>query len=329
LHPPAVRIIVAGMKTLSLPSGDRIPALGLGTWKSKPGEVETAVDTAIRCGYRHIDCAPIYGNEREVGAAIARCIAEGVVTRDELWITSKLWNDRHEPAEVLPALRETLADLGLAHIDLFLIHWPVAHRRGIVVPDEPGGFVPPDELPFTATWTGMEAAVDAGLARNIGVSNFSVPKLETLLASARIRPAVDQVEMHPYLQQPALLEFCGAHGIAVTAYSPLGSPDRPPHFKADGEPVLLADPAVLAIAARHGVTPAQVLIAWALQRGTVVIPKSVSPERIRQNLEAANLQLDAAEMRALDGLDRRRRYVDGSFWATPGSPHSLASLWDA
>jgi len=173
----------------------------------------------------------------------------------------------------------------------------------------------------------MEQLVDAGLTRHVGVSNFGPRNLEELLSGARIAPEMNQLELHPYLQQDELLALCRSRGVHVTAYSPLGSLDRPATMKGKGEPVLLEDPTVAAIATRHQATPAQVLIAWALQRGTAVIPKSVRPERLRENLAAAELELSADDMRQLAALDRGRRYVDGSFWAIPGSPYALADVW--
>ena len=306
-----------------------MPPIGLGTWKSAPGEVGAAVEAALRLGYRHVDCAAIYGNEKEVGAALARCFADGVVTRDEVWITSKLWNDRHDPDDVVPALRETLADLQLEQLDLYLIHWPVALRKGVLVPESAADMLTLDQMPLTETWKGMEAAVELGLTRQIGVSNFSMPKLEALFDAARIKPAVDQVEMHPYLQQNELLGWCKSREVAVTAYSPLGSPDRPANMRAADAPVLLRDPTIRAIAERHGATPAQVLIAWALARGTSVIPKSVRAERLAENLAARDVALTELDLREITTLDCGRRYVDGAFWALPGSGYTVASLWDA
>lgn len=311
------------MKTIELSSGDRFAALGLGTWKSAPGEVGAAVTSALEAGYRHVDCARIYGNEAEIGAALAA----SPVARDDLWITSKLWNTHHAPADVRPAVEQTLADLGVDHLDLYLVHWPVAMRKGAAVPLEAGDLIDLAELPLADTWAAMESLVDAGLCRNIGVSNFSAAKLEALCDGARIRPAMNQVELHPYLQQRGLLETCKSLGVAVTAYSPLGSRDRPAALAADA-PVLLEDPAVAAIAERRGATPAQVLIAWALERGTAVIPKSVNPARIAENLAAADVSLDAADMAELAELDRELRYVDGSFWAVEGSSYTVESLWD-
>ena len=305
-----------------------MPVLGLGTWNSAPGEVGAAVAQALGMGYRHLDCAPIYGNEAEIGAALHEAFAAGVVRREELFVTSKLWNDRHAPDDVLPALRRSLADLRLDQIDLFLIHWPVAHRRGVMFPQSASDFIPLERLPLVETWKGMEAAVAAGLARDIGVSNFSARKLEELAGAARIRPAVNQVELHPYLAQRELVEACRRHRVVVTAYSPLGSRARPETLRQEGEPVLLEDPQVRAVADRSGATPAQVLLAWGLQRGTAVIPKSVHPQRLAENLAAAALVLSKEDMRSLDALDRGRRYVDGSFWALPGSPYTLSGLWD-
>ena len=318
----------AAVKRIELNNGASMPAFGLGTWKSKPGEVGRAVVEAVKAGYRHIDCAWIYGNEAEIGEALAGLFDEGVVQRDDLWVTSKLWNNRHAPADVEPGIRETLEALKLERLDLYLMHWPVALRREVVLPAEASDLIPLPQAPLADTWAAMENLVDAGLTRCIGVSNFSVPKLRALLEHARIPPANNQIELHPYLRQAAMLEFCREANIAVTAYSPLGSRDRVAALKTEGEPVLLEDPAVAAIAEAHGVSPAQVLIAWALTRGTMVIPKSVDPGRIRQNLAATSIELRAEDMASLDALDRHRRYVDGRFWSSHGGPYSLSALWD-
>jgi len=315
-------------KTLTLSNGAEIPAFGLGTWKSKPGEVRAAVLEAIRAGYRHVDCAWIYGNEPEVGEALSELFDGGEVARDDVWVTSKLWNDRHAPEDVEPALRETLDHLGLERLDLYLIHWPVALKKGVMVARSPDDQRSLEDVPLTETWSAMEALVDAGLCRSIGVSNFSAVKLGRVLDAARIPPAMNQVEMHPYLAQDDLLTYCKDRGVAVTAYSPLGSRDRPASLKADDEPVLLEDPAIEVVAAKHDASPAQVLIAWALARGTAVIPKSVNAERIRQNLAATELTLDEEDLERIAELDRHRRYVDGAFWALEGGPYTVAGLWD-
>jgi alcohol dehydrogenase (NADP+) len=299
-----------------------MPALGLGTWKAAPGEVGQAVGTALELGYRHIDCAAIYGNEAEIGAALAGALSSGVVRREQLWITSKLWNDCHAPEQVRPALERTLADLQLDQLDLYLIHWPVVHTRGVLMPSQASDQIPLAQLPLEQTWSAMEALVDAGLVRHIGVSNSSAAKLAALLPHCRIRPAMNQIERHPWLQQHDLLAFCYQHGIAVTAYSPLGSP------AAGGPAPLLNEPTIKAIAAGHGASSAQVLLAWGIACGTTVIPKSVQRERLAANLAAAQLQLSPEELAQINALDRHHRFVDGSFWELPGGPYTRANLWD-
>lgn len=316
------------MQTKQFANGDRMPVLGLGTWKSAPGDAYGAVKAALRVGYRHIDCAPIYGNEAEVGKALSESFAEGIVSREEVWVTSKLWNSAHAPEDVRPGLEQTLADLQLEYLDLYLIHWPVALKPGKKLPESGADFVSLDELPLASTWTAMEPLVEAGLCRHIGVSNFSVTKLRSLLDSSQRPPEMNQIELHPYLQQPEMLDFCEANGIFLTAYSPLGSSDRVEAMKEPEEPVLLEDPVVLLVAERRTVTPAQVLIAWALNRGTVTIPKSVNPERIAQNLAAAEVSLTEEDMQEIGTLNRDRRYVNGKFWTMAGSPYTLATLWD-
>lgn len=309
-------------------NGDEMPLFGLGTWKSDPGEVGAAIREALRLGYRHFDCSPIYGNEPEVGEALAAGMAECGLAREEVWVTSKLWNNAHEPEDARPALEATLRDLRLEWLDLYLMHWPIAQRRDTALPDRGDQLVSLAEIPLDATWGAMEELVDLGLCRHIGVSNFSARKIRGILEHCRIRPEVDQVERHPYLRQPELVSFCRAEELIVTGYSPLGSPDRPERLLVEGEPVLLEDPVVRDVARRAGATPAQVLIAWAIAHDTAVIPKTVSPERLAENLAGAELRLDANALERLDGLDRHRRYISGEFWAKPGSPYTVADLWD-
>lgn len=316
------------MKTYHFRNGDGIPLLGLGTWKSEPGEVGAAVREAVRIGYRHLDCSPIYGNEAEIGAALEECFAEGLVSREDMWITSKLWNNAHAREEVGPAIERTLADLGLEYLDLYLIHWPVALRPGVEYPETPEELVPLEEIPLEVTWRAMETVVHGGLSRHIGVSNFSAAKIRSLLEAGNVRPEVNQVELHPYLQQAELLDFCRREEIHVTAYSPLGSGDRPEHLKDADEPILLDDPVIRDIAATHGTTPAQVLIAWALCRRTSVIPKSVRADRLAENLAAAELELEPEDVERIAGLDRGHRYLTGEIWTRGKSPYTAESLWD-
>lgn len=306
-----------------------MPALGLGTWKSSPGEVGRAVQEAVRAGYRHIDCAPIYGNEAEIGSALRQLFRDGEVRREELWITSKLWNNAHREQDVVPALERSLGDLQLDYLDLFLIHWPVVFRPSVqTMPSGPDDFLSLDEVPTGETWLGMERAVQAGKSRHIGLSNFSRHKIERLLPHTSVRPAMNQVEMHPYLQQNDLLHYCRDQNIHLTAYSPLGSRDRIKQMKKDDEPNLMEVPPIVEIARQHECTPAQILLAWHLMRGCAVIPKSTNPQRIRENLDAARVKLSDAELEAIADLDKHYRFVDGSFWAQEGSPYTMAGLWD-
>ena len=315
------------MQTLKL-NGHTMPILGLGTWKSAPGEVYTAVKEAIKIGYRHIDCASIYGNEKEVGKAISESINEGRVARDELWITSKLWNNMHGEDNVVPALQKTLADLQLDYLDLYLIHWPVAQKKLFVGASKAQHYLSLEEQPIAGTWKGMEKAVEAGLTKTIGVSNFSVKKLKDLVANSSIKPVINQVELHPYFQQDELVDYCHANNIHVMAYSPLGSSDRPAGLKAEDEPILLEDKTIGDLAAAIGASTAQTIIAWDIHRGISVIPKSVNPARLKQNFEAAELQLSTEEMARIKSVNKNRRYVDGKFWEVPDGPYTVANLWD-
>ena len=258
---------------IPLNDGHAIPVLGLGVWQVPPGRVtREAVRYALQLGYRHVDTARIYGNEGDVGQALR----ESGVPREEVFVVTKLWNQDHGLARARRAFEDSLAVLGLDYVDLFLIHWPVERRR-------------------QESWKALEEFKREGRARSIGVSNYTARHLDELLDSAEIPPAVNQVEFHPYLLQRGLLEHCRAHGIVLTAYSPL----------AHGEG--LEDPALGAIAARHGRTAAQVMIRWAIQHGTSVIPKSARRERINENALVFDFALSDDEMRQIDSLDRGHR----------------------
>lgn len=312
---------------LTLRSGDVLPAVGLGLWKIDTERVASIVYEAVRAGYRHFDCASDYGNERETGAGLRRAIDDGLCRRQDLWITSKLWNTYHRREHVEPALRRSLSDLGLEYLDAYLIHFPIALRY---VPFEerypPGWFFDPDaespkmefdRVSVAETWQGIEDLKEAGLVRNIGVCNFGTALLRDLLSYADDPPAMLQVESHPYLVQDKLLRFCQENSIVYTAFSPLGALSYFSLGMADKDESLLEVPVIKQIAAAHEKTPAQVLLRWGVQRGTAVIPKTSNPERLRENLDLFDFELTDDQMQQIGSLDRGRRFNDpGDFCQT-------------
>lgn len=316
------------MNKLTFRNGDKIDAIGLGTWKSEPGEVGQAVREAIKIGYRHIDCAWIYQNEAEIGQAFQEAFAAGDVKREDLFVTSKLWNSFHAAADVETAIRESLDALKLDYLDLYLIHWPIAHQPGVIFSEDASGFAPIEDYPISDTWKAMEALVEKGLVKHIGVSNFNVPKLQKLMQTAQIVPEMNQVESHPLLAQNELVQFCNDNQVLYTAYSPLGSRDRAAGMKGDAEPDMFENEVLKSIAVVHNVHPAQILIKWAEGRGTCVIPKSVNPARLKQNLASADIQLSESEMTEINELDKGYRFLDGKFWEREGGFYTAEDIWN-
>jgi len=314
---------VSHQESVALNNGASMPLLGLGTWKSKPGEVRAAVTYALQLGYRHIDAAAAYGNQEEVGAAFQHAFANGL-RRDELFVTSKLWNTCHSKQDVLPALKQTLKELSLDYLDLYLIHWPISFETGRGnFPTTPDGKVSFAPVPLPQVWRTMEAFQKSGKARTIGVSNFTVAQMQEISAVATVPISVNQVELTPYFVRGKLSAYCASQGILLTAFSPLGSPDRPAalvpaHAK---ERNLLQDPRVKAIAEKHGKSIAQVLIRYQIDKGRTVIPKSAKTERLKENFEVLNFSLPAADVAALDALDENLRMVQPPWFSY--APYSL------
>jgi alcohol dehydrogenase (NADP+) len=316
------------METLDFKNNDKMPAIGLGTWKAKKNEVYYAVVTAIKNGYRHIDCAPIYGNEEEVGKAISDCIKSGIISRNDIWITSKLWNSAHRKENVLLALRKTLKDLQIDYLDLYLMHWPVALKSNVLYPKTANDLISLDRVPISETWKVMEESVNRGLVKHIGVSNFGEQMLINLMNNSLIKPELLQLESHPYLQQDCKLKFCKTNDILFTAYSPLGSSGNNEILRSNDLPKLLKNKVIREIADLHHSTPAQILISWGLNRGVSVIPKSVNKKRIIQNLKSEKIKLTKEDMRMISKLDKGIRFITGDTWVFKNGPYTINNLWE-
>jgi alcohol dehydrogenase (NADP+) len=327
-----VRINPSLIPAKTLATGAKIPVIGLGTFGSDHVSHEAVAETvrcAARIGYRHFDCASVYGNEDRIGRIFTELL-HGQLRREDLWITSKLWNDKHGENDVILSCLKSLADLQLDYLDLYLVHWPFPnhHPPGCDVSARNPHAVPYIHENFLRTWRRMEELVDRGLVRHIGTSNMTIPKMELLLRDARIRPAVNEMELHPHFQQPEFFRYLVEKGIQPVGYSPLGSPARPDRDRTPQDTTPTEDPVICRIARRLAVHPAIVCIKWAIQRGQIPIPFSANPRNLLGNLGGVVSQpLSAEDMGAIQKLDRNCRLIKGQVFLWKDN-QSWEDLWD-
>ncbi|KAK8808467.1 hypothetical protein WA158_008368 [Blastocystis sp. Blastoise] len=325
---------------IKLSSGYEIPSYGLGTYLSEPNKVHDAVIEAIKLGYRHFDCAAVYGNEVELGSAIKEAIECGLIKREDVFITTKLWCNDFAPEHVSKAFAQSKKNLQLDYIDLYLVHWPFE----TVVKSEDEAKRDPNNyfsVPFfnerteetrlgwnvdrmTNTWRELEKLVEKGEIRSIGVSNFTVKKLKEFLPHCNILPCNNQVELHPQLQQWELYNFCKEHNIYLTAYYPLGHPD--PNNTDENQISPMTKPLILSLAKKYNKSPAQICIRWAIQRGTICIPKTVTISRLPENMNVFDFSLTEEEMSEIKKLDEGRRGCVGDILTKPEM--TKEQIWD-
>jgi alcohol dehydrogenase (NADP+) len=316
----------------TLATGAKVPAIGLGTFGSdhvSHAAVAEAVRYAASIGYRHFDCASVYGNEEQIGLVL-RQLVQSELHREELWITSKLWNDKHGEYDVIPSCEKSLADLQLDYLDLYLVHWPFPnhHPPGCDVTARNPYAVPYIHENYMRTWRKMEELVDRGLVRHIGTSNMTIPKMDLLLHDARIKPACNEMELHPHFQQPEFYRYLVEREIQPVGYSPLGSPARPERDRTPDDTSPTEDPEICRIAQRLGVHPAIVCIKWAVQRGQIPIPFSTNPRNLLSNLcGVVSEPLSEDDMGAIEKLDRNCRLIKGHVFLWKDN-QSWEDLWD-
>ena len=318
-------------KTLS--SGEKIPCIGMGTFGSdrfSATEIADAVAGAVRCGYRMFDCAAVYGNEDRIGKVFAQAIEEGVVKREELFITSKVWNDMHGRGDVLISCAKTLKDLQLDTVDLYFVHWPFPNYHA---PFASGDARNPDSKPFSvdsfmSTWRQMESLVDMGLVRYIGMSSMTIPKLNAVLPLCRIKPAAIEMELHPSFQQEELFNYCIEREIQPIGFCPIGSPTRPDRDKTESDVADIEQPEVVEVAKAHKVHPAIICLKWAVQRGQIPIPFAVDENFYVSNLRCVTEDpLTDAEMQSLKKADCNCRLIKGQVFLWEHA-HGWEDLWD-
>ena len=316
----------------TLYTGAKMPAIGLGTFgsdKYSGEQVAEAVTGAIEIGYRHIDCASVYSNEELVGESLEKAIRGGI-PREELFVTSKLWNDKHDEADVIPSFEKSLKDLRLDYLDLYLVHWPFPnfHAPKVDVTSRDPHAKPYIHENYMKTWRQLEILVDRGLVKHIGTSNMTISKLEQVLRDAEVKPAANEMELHPHFQQPALFDYVVENGIVPIGYSPLGSPSRPERDRTPEDTVDVEDPVIKALAEKYGLSPASVCIAWAVQRGQVPIPFSVKRHQYESSLQAAiSAPLSSDDMAAIAAIDKNCRLIKGQVFLWEGAS-GWEALWD-
>ena len=317
----------------TLSNGMKIPKIGMGTFGSDhadPKQVSSAVAGAIRCGYRLFDCASVYGNEDKIGQVFAEAFNDGIADRNELFVTSKVWNDMHGCGDVLISMTKTLEDLRFDYVDCYFVHWPFPNYHA---PGCDGDSRNPDSRPFSiqsfmTVWEQMERLVDSGLAKSIGMSNMTIPKLEKVLPLCRIKPVLIEMEMHPGFQQPELLAYCISKGIQPVGYCPIGSPNRPERDKTPEDVVDTELPEVVMVAEAHGIHPALVCLKWAVQKGVIPIPFSVNERNYTANLQCIEDDpLTNKEMILLSKAERNCRLVKGQVFLWNGAS-GWEDLWD-
>ncbi len=327
LFPAVMPVDASLVPQRKLYTGALMPGIGLGTFGSdrfSAGQVAHAVEGALEVGYRHFDCASVYENQDLIGPVLED------FPRAQLWITSKLWNDKHAPGDVIPACEQSLAELRTSYLDMYLVHWPFPnfHPPGCEVSSRSPDARPYVHREFMATWREMERLVDLGLVRHIGTSNMTIPKLELLLRDARIAPAVNEMELHPHFQQPELFRYVLRNGIQPIGFCPIGSPTRPDRDRSSEDSVDIEDPVIVRIAKAHGIHPAVVCVKWAVQRGQTPIPFSINRNEYESNLASVlNDPLTADEMLAMAETDKNNRLIKGHVFLWK-QDQSWEDLWD-